>query len=175
MAWAQPATGKSKLRYLFSLLSRTSLDQSLKLIHFNAGLVQNLHHCGSPGPDRMQCGVVHCKSVPALEVLLAQFTLVSEDALEVDGLHVVPDEAPPGGLELAADGAGEGARQVGAGGYKLVQLLGVLQVWKRGGQSVTPTCLKSPLWSTFRCRIVCIRIKDPFEKQSENNKLNVGF
>ena len=107
----------------------------------------------------MQCGVVHCKGIPALEVLLAQFTLVAEDALEVDGLHVVPDEAPPGGLELAADGAGEGAREVGAGHYKLVQLLGVLQVWNRG---VSHTDLLK--MSTFSCGIACTRIKELFEK-----------
>ena len=80
------------------------------------------------GPGGVERGVVHGQGVPPLELLAADVTGVAEDAPEVDGLHVVPDEPAAGGLELPADGADEGAGHLLAPRHELVQLLGVLVV-----------------------------------------------
>jgi len=68
------------------------------------------------------------QGVPPLELFTADVAGVAEDPPEVDGLHMVPDEAAPGGLELPADGAGEGAGHLLTPRHKLVEILGVLQV-----------------------------------------------
>ena len=50
---------------------------------------------GHLGPAGVEGRVVDCQGISSLEILVANVTMITEDALEVHRLHVVSDKAPP--------------------------------------------------------------------------------